>query len=119
MLLDVLEFIQCLSVFDEIQRQPQHFLRNKAGFSSPIGSMVLLYMVIYGNIYHQYTPFMESHIYQHHGSVMGQGKSQIANRSRGKIAKARRCICSATVPRLRWIASEKKQKHWDIWGCLS
>jgi len=35
----------------------------------PIGSMVLLYMVLHGS--HQYTPFMLALIYQHHGSVMG------------------------------------------------
>ena len=39
-----------------------HFL-----MSLPIGSMY----AIYGNIYHQYSPFMLALIYQHHGSVMG------------------------------------------------
>ena len=35
------------------------------------GSMVLLYMVTFTYIYHQYTPVMLALIYQHHGSVMG------------------------------------------------
>ena len=34
------------------------------------GSMVLLYMVTFTYIYHQYTPVMLALIYQHHGSVM-------------------------------------------------
>ena len=38
---------------------------------SPIGSMVLLYMVTFTYIYHPYTPFMFAYIQKKHGSVMG------------------------------------------------
>ena len=44
----------------------QVLVRKNIGKTIPIGSMY----AIYGNIYHQYTPFMLAYN-QHHGSVMG------------------------------------------------
>ena len=46
---------------------------------SPIGSMVLLYMVTFCNIYHQYTPVMLAYIpapWIRHGSDMGHHRTK-------------------------------------------